>query len=208
MIDRALQPLVRAVLTPLARVLKGRGVSADQVTLIGFGIGILALPALWVGVNGLALALILLNRLADGIDGTLARLDGPTPRGAFLDIALDFAFYALVPLGFALCDPGRNALAAAVLIAAFAGTMSSFLAFAAVEAGQGGSRRGAIPGKGIAYLGGLTEGTETIALFVLICLLPDLFVPLAYIFAAACWITTLSRWVTGWTAFAPDPPPA
>ncbi|MCV2867731.1 CDP-alcohol phosphatidyltransferase family protein [Defluviimonas sp. WL0002] len=206
MIDRYLLPAQRALLVPVAKVLVARGVSADQVTLAGFVLGVLCLPALWLGWYGLALALILANRIADGLDGAIARQAGPTDRGAFLDIALDFIFYALVPLGFALADPDRNALAAAVLIAAFIGTGSSFLAFATIAAKRG-MRAQDYPAKGIYYLGGLTEGGETIAFFVAICVWPQTFPWLAGLFAAACAITTLTRWYMGWVAFAPAAAP-
>ncbi|MDF2140492.1 CDP-alcohol phosphatidyltransferase family protein [Paenirhodobacter sp. CAU 1674] len=201
MIDAALLPMQRAVLAGPAQGLAARGVGADQVTLVGFALGLLALPALWAGLWPLALVLILLNRLADGLDGAIARIVGPTDRGAFLDIALDFLFYALVPLGFALADPARNALPAAVLIAAFVGTGSSFLAFASIAAKRG-LQAGAYPAKGIYYLGGLTEGAETIAVFVAMCLWPAAFPALALLFAAACLLTTLSRWLIGWRAFS------
>lgn len=203
MIDAALLPVQRRALAPLAAALAARGVRADWITFAGFGLGLVAVLALAFGQFGLALALILANRLLDGLDGAVARLTRPTDRGAFLDIALDFAFYALVPLGFALHDPDANALAAAVLIAAFVGTGSSFLAFAVVAAGKGMSAK-AYPTKGIYYLGGLTEGAETIVLFVLMCLLPWQFAPIAYFFAAAAWVTTLSRWRIGWTSFEED----
>jgi len=203
MIDAALLPLQRRVLAPLARFLAGRGVVADQLTLAGFATGLAALPLAAIGAYGWALAAVLLNRLADGLDGAVARETRPTARGAFLDIAFDFAFYALVPLGFALADPGRNALPAAILIAAFVGTGSSFLAFA-VLAGQAGRAAPRYPTKGIYYLGGLTEGAETIAVFVAMCLWPRAFPWFAGIFAAACWITTLTRWRQGWIAFAPE----
>jgi phosphatidylglycerophosphate synthase len=200
MIDATLLPPLRAVLDAPARALLARGVSADQVTLAGFCIGLLALPALWLGWYGVALGLILANRLADGLDGIMARQVGPTDRGAFLDIALDFFFYASVPLGFALAAP-ENALAAAVLICAFVGTGSSFLAFAVIAAKRGMQAQ-AFPSKGIFYLGGLTEGFETIMVFVLMCLFPAWFVPLALGFAAACAVTTLLRWLQGWRAFS------
>jgi phosphatidylglycerophosphate synthase len=202
MIDAALLPLQRRVLAPAARILAARGVTADQLTISGFLVGLLAIPALAFGAYGLALALILANRVFDGLDGAVARLTAPTDRGAFLDIALDFVFYALVPVGFALADPERNALPAAVLIAAFVGTGSSFLAFATLAAKRGlkAERR---PGKGLYYLGGLTEGAETIALFVAMCLLPQLFAWLAYGFALACALTTLARWRQGWEMLAP-----
>ena len=202
MIDAALLPVQRRLLTPPAAFLAARGVRADQITIAGFVLGALAVPALAMGAFSLALVLILGNRLADGLDGAVARIHGPTDRGAFLDIALDFLFYALVPLGFALADPAANALPAAVLIAAFVGTGSSFLAFAAV-AGQRGQRAPAYPAKGIFYLGGLTEGAETIAAFAAMCLWPSAFPALALVFAAACGVTTASRWAAGWRAFGP-----
>lgn len=200
MIDAALLPLQRRLLDPAARQIAALGIGADHLTLAGFLIGVLAVPALAFGQFGLALALIAVNRVIDGLDGAVARVTTPTDRGAFLDIALDFAFYALIPLGFALADPAQNALPAAVLIAAFVGTGSSFLAFAVI-AGQRGLRPDAYPSKGIYYLGGLTEGFETIALFALMCVMPSAFPALAYLFAAACTLTTLTRWRQGWTAF-------
>lgn len=203
MIDAALLPYLRRVLDMPARALVARGVSADQVTLVGFGIGLLALPALWAGWYGLALLLILINRVADGLDGIVARHVGETDRGAFMDIALDFFFYATVPLGFVLADPAMNAVAGAVLICAFIGTGSSFLAFAVIAAKRG-MRAEAYPTKGIFYLGGLTEGAETIGVFVLMCLLPQWFVPLALTFALACLLTTVLRWAQGWRAFADE----
>jgi len=203
MIDETLFPIQSRALAPLARAIAARGIRADQITLAGFVIGLAAVPALALGNPGLALVFILANRLLDGLDGAVARLTRPSARGAFLDIALDFAFYALVPLGFALHDPAANALPAAVLIAAFVGTGSSFLAFAVIAA-QKRMTAEAYPSKGLYYLGGLTEGAETIALFIAICLLPQTFALLAYGFAAACWVTTVSRWTLGWTAFGSD----
>lgn len=200
MFDARLQPALRRAYARPAAALHRRGVSADAVSLTGFALGALALPALAAGLVPLALALILLNRMADGLDGAVARLSGPTDRGAFLDIALDFVFYALVPLGFAVLDPAANALAAAALIASFVGTGSSFLAFASIAARRGLTATG-FPGKGLYYLGGLTEGAETILVFVLMCLFPDWFAALAWGFAALCALSTLLRWRAGWVAF-------
>ena len=200
MIDRHVLPLLARALAPAARALVRAGVSADAITLAGFAVGMLAVPALALGAPTAALALILANRVADGLDGTVARLTAPTDRGAFLDIALDFVFYAAVPVGFALADPERNALAAAILIASFVGTGSSFLAFAVVAAKRGLSAE-AYPTKRIFYLGGLAEGGETIAAFVAMCLFPGAFPALAAAFAAVCVVTTVTRWAAGWRAF-------
>ena len=203
MIDALLLPMQRRLLHPPARTLVALRVRPDQITISGFALGLCAVVALAAGAFGAALGFIALNRLADGLDGAVARITGPTDRGAFLDIALDFVFYALVPLGFALADPAANALPAAVLIAAFVGTGSSFLAFASVAAKRG-LRVDAYPTKGIYYLGGLTEGAETIAFFIAACLWPGAFAPLAYVFSAACAVTTLTRWHMGWRAFSDE----
>ena len=139
----------------------------------------------------LALGLIGLNRLADGLDWALARRLGPTDLGGYLDIVLDFIFYAGVPFAVAVARP-VDALPAAFLIFSFIGTGGSFLAFAAIAARRGISteKRGR---KAIYYLGGLTEGAETIAVFVLICLIPDDFSSIAWAFGGLCWITTSTR---------------
>lgn len=200
MIDARLAPVQRRVLAPLAGWLHRRGVTADMLTLAGFAMGLLAVAAVAGRAFGIGLALLLVNRLADGLDGEVARRVGATDRGAFLDIALDFVFYALFPLGFALADPATNALPAAVLIASFVGTGSSFLAFS-VLAERRGLTAADYPAKGIHYLGGLTEGAETIAVFVAMCLWPLAFPALAWIFAAACVLTTVLRWWRGWQAF-------
>ena len=200
MFDRYFLPLQQRLFDPPARWLAARKVSADSVTVLGFAIGLLAMPLLATGHYTAALLAITLNRLCDGLDGALARCTQPTDRGAFLDIALDFVFYASVPLGFALADPQHNALAAAVLLFAFMGTATSFLAFSAIAARRGMASSN-YPAKGLYYLGGLTEGSETIAIFVAMCLWPSAFALLAYVFAALCGLTTVTRWWWGWRRF-------
>ncbi|MFZ1661444.1 MAG: CDP-alcohol phosphatidyltransferase family protein [Paracoccaceae bacterium] len=203
MLDRFILPVQKTLLAPVARAGLRLGITADQITIAGFLLGVLAVPALAFGHAGIGLLLILANRIADGLDGAMARIAGPTDRGAFLDISFDFLFYALVPLGFALADPGRNAIPAAVLITSFVGTGSSFLAFGVIAEKRGLSAE-AYPTKGFFYLGGLTEGTETILFFFAMCLWPSIFWLLAWIFAGLCMLTVLTRWSAGWRAFAPN----
>ena len=200
MIDRHALRLLAPVLDALAGVLARRGVAADAVTVAGFGLGLAAALAIALQAWLAGLALILVSRLCDGIDGALARRSQPTDRGAFLDITLDFLFYASIPLAFAVADPARNALAAAALLAAFIGTGSSFLAFA-ILAERRGLARSAYPGKGIFYLGGLTEATETLLAFAAMCLWPQAFPWIAGVFAALCALTTATRLLAGWQAF-------
>ncbi len=62
------------------------------------------MPALYLHLYWLALICIVLNRFGDGLDGALARMTRATDGGGFLDIVLDFIFYASVVLGFALAN--------------------------------------------------------------------------------------------------------
>jgi phosphatidylglycerophosphate synthase len=125
------------------------------------------------------------------LDGAVARAVGPTDFGGFLDIVLDFIFYAMVPLSFAIYDPA-NALAAGFLIFSFLGTGVSFLAFA-IMAEKRGFRDQKQGKKSFYYLGGLTEGGETIILLLALTLTPAWFVYYAVGFGILCWITTASR---------------
>jgi phosphatidylglycerophosphate synthase len=134
------------------------------------------------------------------VDGARARLSRATERGAFLDISLDFVFYAAIPLAFAALAPAENAMAAAVLLAAFTATGTSFLAFA-VMAEKRGLKSTEYPSKSFYYLGGLTEGTETIACFLAMCWWPEHFATIAYVYAALCALTAGTRLVAGWKMF-------
>ena len=200
MLDHGVLDLSRSALKATAGKLIAGGVKADYVTWLGFLLGLVAVPLIALHQFGWAALFILLNRLADGLDGTIARLTQATDRGAFLDISLDFLFYASIPLAFAIADPPTNGFAAAVLIYAFVGTGSSFLAFAVIAAKRGLSSE-AYPGKGFYYLGGLTEATETVAVFFAMCLFPNWFSVLAYSFAALCGLTTVTRIVAGKSTF-------
>jgi phosphatidylglycerophosphate synthase len=196
MLDRRANAALMPLLQALARALVRAGIGADAITVTGFAIGIAAALAIAQQAWLVGLALILASRLADGLDGPVARFTQPTDRGAFLDITLDFLFYASVPLAFAFADPACNALPAAVLLAAFIGTGSSFLAFA-VLAQKRGIASSDYPNKGLYYLGGLTEATETLICFALMCLWPGKFAWWAWGFAALCALTVATRIVGG-----------
>ena len=199
MFDAALRPWIDRCLDPVGRGLARLGVSANAVTWFGFGLGIGAAVAAAVGAPLTAALLILGNRLCDGLDGAVARAGGASDLGAYLDITLDFIFYSAVPFGLAVADQG-GALAAAFLIFSFVGTGSSFLAFAIIAQKRGISTE--VRGKkAFFYLGGLTEGGETIIFLMVVVLFPQAFVPLAWIFGSLCWITTATRVCSAVTRF-------
>lgn len=196
MLDSFSIKVIRWPLTQSAKLVNKFGVTANQTTLFGFFLGCLAFPALITEHYLVALVFIVLNRVCDGLDGALARIQGITDAGGFLDISLDFLFYSLIPFGFVLANPEQNAVAGAFLIFSFIGSGSSFLAFA-VMASKQGIDNPVYKHKSLYYMSGLTEGTETIGCFIAICLFPTHFAIIAYIFGAACWFTTFTRIYSG-----------
>ena len=203
MLDAHLRPLIAPAVDRTAAALAKLGVGANALSWCGFGLGMVAVALLAHEHYWPALAAFLANRLCDGLDGAVARHRGPTDLGGFLDIVLDFIVYAGVVLGFALARPGENALAAAFLLFSFMATASTFLAFAAIAARRGLHTERLGP-KAIYYLGGLTEGTETIVAVVLFCAWPDQFVVVATVFGVLCCLTAAARLYQGYVSFAPD----
>jgi phosphatidylglycerophosphate synthase len=197
MLDARIRALIDPPLDRAGRVLVRAGIGADEMTVVGFVSGISAAFAIVLGQFEAAIVLILASRLADGLDGAIARASAITDRGGFLDIALDFIFYGAIPLAFALADPFRNALPAAVLLASFYFNGAVFLAYA-VMAEKRGLKTSAQGHKSLYYLAGLAEGFETIVVFLLFCIWPRSFPWLALAFAVVCMASAGARLVVGW----------
>lgn len=205
MFDTSIRRWIDPLLTRAGQRLAAAGIGADAMTVGGCALGLAAALAVVFGQFFLALILLVANRLADGLDGAVARATRPTDRGAFLDIALDFLIYAAVPLAFAAWNAPANALPAAFLLASFCANGSAFLAFSIMAERHGivTSRQGQ---KSIYYLAGIAEGFETIVFLVAFCLFPEQFAVLAIMFAALCWVSAAGRLVLGWRLLATDIP--
>ena len=191
MLDSKLRPLIDPPLNAIGRALAGLGVTANGLTFTGLAFGLGGAAAIAHGHIVAGLALVLANRLLDGLDGAVARVRGPTPLGGYFDIVADFAFYVSIPLAFGILNPA-NTLAALVLVASFVLTGVSFLAFAVTAAERGISTE-AHGKKSFFYSTGLAEGTETIAVFVAMCVWPEHFAYIAHGYAALCVLTVVQR---------------
>ncbi|MEM6586298.1 MAG: CDP-alcohol phosphatidyltransferase family protein [Pseudomonadota bacterium] len=191
MLDSKLRPLIDPPLNAIGRALAGVGVSANALTFAGLALGLGGALAIAQGLLTLGLALILANRVLDGLDGAVARVRGPTPLGGYFDIVADFAFYVSIPLAFGVWDPALT-LPALALVASFVLTGVSFLAFAVIAAERGISTK-AHGKKSFFYSTGLAEGTETIAVFIAMCVWPEYFPYIAYGYAGLCTLTVVQR---------------
>lgn len=199
MFDAKLRPLIDPPLNAAGRALAGAGITANAITFAGLALGLGGAAAIALGQIGWGLALIVANRLLDGLDGAVARAQGPSDLGGYFDIVADFAFYVAVPVGFGILAPA-NTLPALLLVASFVLTGVSFLAFAVI-AGKRGASTEAHGKKSFFYSTGLAEGTETIAVFIAMCLWPAWFGPIACGYAGLCVLTVFQRSALAVSAF-------
>lgn len=184
---------------PIAAAL-GSWCSPLALTLVALLAGIASAVAAAFAMWSVALLLWLLNRILDGFDGTLARVQQrQSDLGGYLDIVLDFAVYAAVPLGIAIAlDSRATWLALAVLQATFFVNSASWMYLAAVleRRGQGAAARGEMTT--VTMPRGLVAGTETVIFFTLFLIWPAHFVALAAIMAAGVAVGIMQRIV--WAA--------
>jgi len=202
MLDATARKLIDPPLNALGKTLAARGITADGVTIAGLVVGLLAAALIALGWTGVALVALLASRLADGLDGAVARATQKTDFGGYLDIACDFLFYGAIPFGFVVMNPDANAVAGAWLLTSFYFNGTSFLGYA-ILAEKRGIETNAQGVKSLYYSNGLLEGTETILFFVLLCLFPAYFAVLAWIFGTLCFATAALRLVAARRVFTP-----
>jgi len=192
MLDGFMRKIIDPPLNRAGKKLAQIGASANGVTAAGLVLGLLAALFISLGNFWAGLLFIILSRIADGLDGAVARATQKTDFGGYFDIVADFLFYGAIVLAFAIADQQANGLAASVLLLSFYFNGATFLGYAILAAKNklSSSSRGE---KNLYYTDGLLEGTETIAFFVVISIWPSLFALLAYIFASATFYTAIMR---------------
>src|SRR6056300_1061233 len=175
MFDRQIQKYTQKPLKYIAKLFL-KLISPNKMTLIGFSFGFLMCVSIIIDQYLIAIIFLFLNRLSDGLDGVMARLQTPTPLGGYLDIVLDFLIYGGFVLSFGITEQNSTFLAKAAILPSLTNQNSNEK----------------IP-KSFHYAVGLVEGTETI-IFMLLCLLfPSLFIYFSSIFIILCLITIVFR---------------
>ena len=191
MFDAKINKVLKPILNNVAKKLLKFNVQANSITFIGFIFGIFCFYFIINEMFFNAAVFLFLNRFCDGLDGALARLVGQTDIGAFYDIISDFLFYSLFPISFILLDI-ENAYSICFLLLSFVATQTTFLASAwIVEKNKlliTENKK-----KSFFYIGGITEGFETIICFVMMLLFYEFINYITYIFGTLCWITFITR---------------
>ena len=173
MLDAVLRRQLRGPLDRIAATLDRPGITPDRLTILGLALGMasagLAAAALWWP----AVVAWWLSRLADGLDGSLARrrirrVPADSGAGGYLDIVADFTVYGATVVGIGVGAGGSMLPYLAVLFCYYVNG-TAFLAFSSVAERTG---RKIDDGRSMSFLGGLAEGGETIAVHSLLMLLP------------------------------------
>ncbi len=220
MFDARLRRHLDGPLTALAARVDGTVVTADRVTVLGLVLGLSSAAAaasqLWL----LALALWLVSRACDGLDGPLARhrataspASGGVDAGAgavgareptgshaggFLDITSDFVVYGATVVGVAVgatSGEGASWLPFLLVLLAYYLNGTAFLAFSSVA--ERADRR-IEDGRSLSFLGGLAEGAETILVHSLWLLLPGSAGLIAWVWAGVVGLSAAQRMVSGY----------
>ncbi len=203
MFDRQIQNFTQKPLIIISKLFL-KFLKPNQMTILGFILGLFMCILIFFQFYFAALALLLLNRFCDGLDGTMARLTTPTPLGGYLDIVSDFTIYSGFVLSFGLSDSNYTNLSM-ILLFLYIGTGTTFLAKAAIKTqldniSETNDAFKELP-KSFHYTSGLVEGTETIIFMVLCLLLPNFFILISIIFGILCLITFISRVIVCYIEF-------
>src|SRR5216683_3893131 len=193
MLDTRMRAMLGPALEAAGQRLAAAGVPPVTLTAAGWAAGAGACAATALRAWPAALGLWLANRLLDGLDGPTARAGAASDVGGFLDIVADFSIYAGIILGLAVAVPGAR-LACVALLTAYYISGTAFLALSSM-AERRCQRLG--DDRSLRFVGGLAEGTETIAVYLLLFLLPQHATVIVWAFTAAVAITAVQRVVTG-----------
>ena len=191
MLDKKINNYLRPYLFYLAKILSKLNISANSITLMSFISGFFCFLSIIDSSFVMAFLFLFLNRFLDGLDGAIARLVGETDVGAFYDIISDFIFYSLFPLGFIFINI-ENTYGICFLLLSFVSTQSTFLASAwLIEKKKIFiSKKNT---KSFFYIGGITEGFETIICFSLMLIFNNYIDLICYCFGTLCWTTFIFR---------------
>jgi phosphatidylglycerophosphate synthase len=196
MFDDSVRPFVARLLGPAGRVLAAWGVTPACITWTGFAIAGAGAVAITSGLPRLGLALWLVSRLADGLDGVVAREGGrQSALGGYLDITLDMAAYSLMVLAFAHVHPAPPLLWQAILTG-YVLAITTTLALS--SAAERSARTLAAGDRSFQFTRGLAEAGETSVVYALWVVFPSLVVPVGWIWCVLLFATAVQR---SWLAY-------
>lgn len=205
MFDAYLRRRLERPLRQAAALMDRSGLTADRLTAVGLILGLGSAAAAAATWWWSSVSLWLVSRLADGLDGPMARLQrardpGQSDSGAggFFDITADFLVYGSTVVGVAF---GASAAYGApwwpflLVLLAYYVNGTAFLAFSSIAERSG---RTLDDGRSLSFLGGLAEGAETIVVHSLWLIFSAVAWQIALVWAAVVFVSAAQRMVAGY----------
>lgn len=208
MFDAPVRRVLDRPLSGVAQLLDRPFVTPNRLTMLGLATGLGSAAAAAGQLWWWALGLWLFSRAMDGFDGPLARrrkacVPGTAEKspgseaGGFLDITADFAVYGATVVGVAIGATAQydaDWLPFLLVLLAYYVNGTAFLAFSSIAERTGRQRQ---DGRSLSFLGGLAEGTETIAVHSLWLIIPTHAGVIAFVWAAVVGLSAAQRVVAG-----------
>ena len=195
MFDESFRTRFAGWVKPLAPPLARLGVTANHVTIVSFLLTLVAAALIADGRSFTGLAIWILSRIGDGLDGVLARDAAQTSAfGGYLDITLDMAGYAAMVVGFAVAHPALW-LAWLAVLAGYVVVITTTLALS--DARRSG-RHVSLTNRTFQFTPALTEAGETSVMYGVWVVFPQQLPWLVWVWVAALAITTVQRTVLAW----------
>ncbi|KTD20952.1 cytochrome oxidase-like protein [Legionella lansingensis] len=186
MLEQSVRPLYQKCLVdPLARRITHK-IGPLPVTLLSGACGLLFIPAIILNYPLIAIGFLLISGYCDTLDGTLARLQNSTSSlGTVFDIMMDRLVEFSVILGLYLVAPEERSLAIILMLGSILLCITSFLVVGIFTPNDSQ--------KSFHYSPGLMERAEAFIFFILMTILPQYFILLAFLFTFLVSLTAVIR---------------
>ncbi|MDF2855896.1 MAG: CDP-alcohol phosphatidyltransferase [Neobacillus sp.] len=187
MLDTHGRKYVQPIIEKTAHGFLRSGLTANQITVAAFFIGVSASVFVYFGFPILGVAILWLSGFFDAVDGSMARLNGSSSRwGTVLDVTFDRIVEVGIIIALALRHPDPLRLFLLMLLSiSIIITMTIFLTVGAVSDKQSD--------KSFYYQPGLAERTEGFILFSLMVLMQSQLVAVTILFICVEVFTGLQR---------------
>ncbi|MEO8682404.1 MAG: CDP-alcohol phosphatidyltransferase family protein [Vicinamibacterales bacterium] len=196
MFDEYVRTHVEPLLSPIARGLGRLGLTPTAITVGTFAIAAGGAAAIAGGYPSAGLALWLVSRVGDGLDGILARASNRvTAFGGYLDISLDMTAYSAMVVAFATLYPEPRLVWLGILTG-YVLSITTTLALAAAADRAG--RTISATNRTFQFTRGLAEGGETTLVYVAWVVFPAAVEPVAWAWCAVLFAAAIQRSMLAW----------
>jgi len=196
MLDKILRNIKEILLLPFAKQ-AGKVLHPNMITLLSFTFGIVSVYYIIERSLMTALVFWLLNRIFDGLDGTVARVtERSSDFGGYLDIVLDFIIYSAIPVAFVYSDPSAgNYFILSVLLSSYYVNAASWMYLSSILEKRNIGAASNNEMTSITMPSGIADGTMTIIFYTLFFIFPSYLKQLFVLFIVLVLVSIVQRMV-------------